>query len=145
MDIASITAASQNPYSTTTGTRDLSGNQTLNASDFLDLLITQMTHQDPLDPMEDKEFMAQMAQFSSLEEMTKLNTTMTDFVQSQQAQSSSAYLGREVTILADNGEHIDGLVSAVNRDAEGKVTVTVDGNDYAINQIQSVRLPTTEA
>ena len=35
---------------------------------FLNLLITQMRHQDPLNPMDDRDFIAQMAQFSALEQ-----------------------------------------------------------------------------
>lgn len=41
---------------------------------FLRLLMTQMSHQDPLNPMEDKDMLAQLAQFSSLEQMNNLNT-----------------------------------------------------------------------
>ena len=59
--------------------------ETVKAGDFLELLVTQLTNQDPLDPVDDKEFMAQMAQFSSLEEMSSLNSTMSDFTQQQQA------------------------------------------------------------
>ena len=41
--------------------------QTLNQADFLQLLVTQMTSQDPLDPESDTDMAAQMAQFSSLQ------------------------------------------------------------------------------
>ena len=38
----------------------------LDREDFLQILITQLTHQDPTSPMEDREFVAQMAHFSTL-------------------------------------------------------------------------------
>ncbi|MFH1011589.1 MAG: flagellar hook capping FlgD N-terminal domain-containing protein [bacterium] len=41
--------------------------------DFLKMLITQLTHQDPFSPMEGTEFAAQLAQFSSLEELQKMS------------------------------------------------------------------------
>ena len=47
----------------------------LDRSAFLNLLITQLRHQDPLNPMEDRDFIAQMAQFSALEQMIQLNAT----------------------------------------------------------------------
>ena len=45
---------------------------------FLQLLVTQMTHQDPTAPQADGEFIAQLAQFSSLEKLTSIETSMKD-------------------------------------------------------------------
>ena len=80
---------------------------------FLQLLITQMQHQDPLNPMDDRDFMAQMAQFSALEQMINLNTS---FQQSQ----AFTMIGRTAEFGMFHpitGEWLEdtGLVTAVNR------------------------------
>lgn len=43
---------------------------------FLQLLVTQMSHQNPLQPQEDGAFIAQLAQFSSLEQLTNIDDTL---------------------------------------------------------------------
>jgi len=51
-------------------------NDPLGRDTFLQLLITQMQHQDPLQPQENGEFLAQLAQFSSLESLQQIKDDM---------------------------------------------------------------------
>jgi flagellar basal-body rod modification protein FlgD len=43
---------------------------------FLQLLTTQLAHQDPTKPQADGEFIAQLAQFSTLEQLTQIQATL---------------------------------------------------------------------
>jgi flagellar basal-body rod modification protein FlgD len=69
-DVATVP---QNSINWATTTRQPSHD--LDRTAFLNLLITQLRHQDPLNPMDDRDFIAQMAQFSALEQMMNLNAT----------------------------------------------------------------------
>ncbi len=53
-----------------------SGAQSLGKQDFLLMLMTQLTNQDPLNPMDGSEFAAQLAQFTSVEQLLSLNETL---------------------------------------------------------------------
>jgi flagellar basal-body rod modification protein FlgD len=62
------------PASTTD--TSLSRNGGLGRDAFLQLLTTQLAHQDPTAPQADGEFIAQLAQFSSLEQLTQIQKTL---------------------------------------------------------------------
>jgi flagellar basal-body rod modification protein FlgD len=50
--------------------------ETMGQDAFLQLLTTQLAHQDPLQPQGDTEFIAQLAQFSSLEQLTQMRGSL---------------------------------------------------------------------
>ncbi|MCK8058761.1 MULTISPECIES: flagellar hook capping FlgD N-terminal domain-containing protein [unclassified Fusibacter] len=56
-------------------TDKLTQNQDMGKDQFLHILLTQLSNQNPMDPLQDKDFIAQMAQFSSLENMQAMNET----------------------------------------------------------------------
>jgi flagellar basal-body rod modification protein FlgD len=56
---------------------------------FLQLLVTQLQHQDPLQPQDDSQFLAQLAQFSSLEQLTQMNQSIQQLVTLAGSSSSS--------------------------------------------------------
>ncbi len=109
--------------------------QNLGKDEFLKLLVTQLTYQDPTSPMEDKEFIAQMAQFTSLEQMTNMArdfSRLTEMIAGSEANSS---LGRSVEVV--EGEHIvQGTVKAVTRG--GDPQILVNGNYYQWTQVSKV-------
>ena len=57
---------------------------------FLQLLVTQMSHQNPLQPQEDGAFIAQLAQFSSLESLQDIKQDMSALRQLFQAGLTAA-------------------------------------------------------
>ena len=72
----------------------------LDKLDFLNLLVTQLQHQDPLDPMDDKEFVAQLAQFSSLEQLTNISSGidgLSSAMSRQELISTATYIGKDIT------------------------------------------------
>jgi flagellar basal-body rod modification protein FlgD len=54
------------------------GMAALDGGDFLKLLTTQLTFQDPLAPTDNQDMLAQMAQFSSLSATTQSGATLED-------------------------------------------------------------------
>jgi flagellar basal-body rod modification protein FlgD len=110
-------------------------NQSLGRDDFLKLLITQLSYQDPTAPMEDKEFIAQMAQFSSLEQMTNMAGDFSRLAEIITGNEAASAIGKSVEIL--EGENtVQGTVKAVTRG--GAPQILVNGNYYQWNQVTKI-------
>ncbi|MCX7786247.1 MAG: flagellar hook assembly protein FlgD [Spirochaetes bacterium] len=86
--------------------------RTLDKDDFLKLLVTQLSHQDPTQPMEDREFIAQMAQFTALEQITNLNKEFSSVARLIATSQAVGLLGRTVEI-ADGESLVRGTVREV--------------------------------
>ncbi len=92
-------------------TSSSSSSSELGKEAFLQLLLTQLTYQDPLDPMDDQDFVAQLAQFSSLEQLTNISTGITEIngnMLQNQMFSAVQFVGKTVrasgeTIQLENG------------------------------------------
>lgn len=108
---SAISAAESNSaVSSSTSTESSS---TLGQADFLTLLVTQLTHQDPMNPMDDKEITSQLAEFSSLEQLTKVNTQIETIIAAnnrQELYTAVGFIGKEVKAagyqLAKEGEDV---------------------------------------
>jgi flagellar basal-body rod modification protein FlgD len=104
--------------------------------EFLKILITQLSHQDPTQPMEDKEFIGQMAQFSSLEQMTNMSEAVGKVAELLARSQALSILGSTVS-LADGSENVSGIVEEVT--GGDFPQILVNGNYYDFSQVQSVR------
>ncbi|MBR2108264.1 MAG: flagellar hook assembly protein FlgD [Treponema sp.] len=107
----------------------------LGKDDFLKLLITQLSNQDPTSPMENTEFISQMAQFSSLEQMTNMSTSfskMASFINSSEAAST---LGKTVELNVGDAS-VTGIVEGATRGENPQVLV--NGMYYSMDKIAEI-------
>ncbi len=106
----------------------------LGKNEFLQILVAQLGHQDPLSPKEDTEFIAQLAQFSSLEQMVAM-------AQSSSMSQSYAMIGKfcSGTKLDDNGKEmlVEGIVNGVST-VGGVTTLRVGNVDLPLSGVLSV-------
>jgi len=122
--------------------------KSLGKDDFLSLLITKLTNQDPLNPLEDEDFIAQLAQFSSLEQMNNINESLGeslewDYLQMQTINNTMAtsLIGREVS-ASYAGVYLDdinepGISFITDRFSESIEINILDANGAKVRTIKA--------
>ncbi len=102
----------------------------LGKDEFLKILITQLTNQDPTEPMSDRDFIAQMAQFSTLEQMTNMSAQFAKLGGMIQSGQAFSLLGKHVDVIT-GGSVVSGQVSEVTGGDFPQVLVNGRYYDYA--------------
>ena len=138
--LATIQNLGNNPRTTPAASDDSQSSATMQMEDFLQLLTSQISNQDPLEPMKDTEFISQMANIASLEQMQQFSKGFEMFASSHKDMVAQAYLGRAVEIKSGS-EELSGIVNAVERSEDGKISVLVNNKSYDPNEIVKVSLP----
>lgn len=114
--------------------------KTLDQNDFLKLLVTQFTNQDPMNPLKDTEYIAQMAQFTTLEQ-SKAMTASVDKLRADQATlQANSMIGRTVELQSntDGSTKVLGIVSGVEME-KGEPLIVVNDQPYALSDVLSIR------
>ena len=121
--------------------RTLNATSDLDKDSFLKILVTQLTHQDPIQPMEDREFIAQMAQFSTLEQMTNLSSEMGQLRSLFARNQALALLGQFVEIR-NAGSFVQGRVEAVTGSEFPQILVNDRYYDAStVERVLEVQIP----
>ncbi len=109
--------------STNSANTPVGAQQALGKDDFMKLLVTQLSHQNPLNPMDAQDFSAQLAQFSSLEQLTNSNENLLKLLDAQQAVTNSSMInmiGKMVDVEGNGIEHTAGQTENLNYTLDGK-------------------------
>ncbi len=93
----------------------------LDIDEFLKLMITELTNQDPLNPMDNAQLVEQIGQIRSISATTKLSDTLDTVLTGQSLSTASSLIGKRVTALNDQNENVAGVVD--------RISVEVDDND----------------
>ncbi|MBO7333770.1 MAG: flagellar hook capping protein [Lachnospiraceae bacterium] len=118
------------------------GASSLDKDAFLQLLVAQMKHQDPLEPTDNTEYISQLATFSELEEMQNMTAGMT-------FQRAGALVGQEVVCkttnqVTGNTEYVSGIVDYVVYE-NNKAYLSINESLYSMDDVHQVIDPEYKA
>jgi flagellar basal-body rod modification protein FlgD len=116
--------------------------KTLGQSDFLRLLVTQLTQQDPLNPQSQTDFAAQMAQFSSLAQTQAMSSSLSAMKTQQDLLQANSLIGKTVLLQVDDTHMATGVVSSVVIQG-GTPMLVVNDSPYYLDQLTGIAAGST--
>lgn len=143
-DIGLNTNSSKSSTSSTSSSAK-TGSDSLSQADFMKLLTTQLSYQDPTKPVDNIEMVSQMAQISSLSGITSLNNTlntMSSSMTSSQALMASSLVGQKALVNSSNsyltsGNTISGMVPTGTSGAKDLTLSIVNSAGEVVRQYTS--------
>ncbi len=92
---------------------------------FLELLVAQISHQNPLDPMDGTQYVSQLAEFANVESLQSLKIDSgknLELQASQQALQATGLIGQQVDVAADS------IVLEQRGEIKGAINLGVDAD-----------------
>jgi len=119
-----------------------SSNSQINLQDFLRILTSQLTNQDPMKPMDNTEFMAQLAQFTSLEQTRQVNDKLASLLSVQSTTQSVGLIGRTVDVALASGTDSGQVVSLDLTGSQPQMSVKLSSSGAVVSGITLDKLQT---
>ena len=133
MDISALTGST----AVSTEKTESSSGRWLSREKFMEILLAEMTHQDPMNPVDNQEFLSQLAQLQTLEATTALTEGIKSLVALQKLSSAGQLIGMTVRGEGPEGETIMGVVDRVVV-KDNKVSVSVNGLELPLEKIEEM-------
>ncbi len=134
MSTASIGPIGQQGQQNPLGTDAMSG---VDMGDFIKLMITELSHQDPLNPMNSNDILQQMSQIREIQSNTELTETLNSVKLGQNVATAASLIGRRIVALTDDATRVIGEVDRVSLEF-GVPKLHVNGHVVDIRNVAGI-------
>ena len=139
VDVTTLTAEEQAALLAVQEQETTTPGGALGKDEFLNLLVTQLSNQDPLDPMDSTESIAQLAQFSALEQMQNVGNQIASLRQASGMTDAMLIQGQTVEAVDANGATYAGVVDSAVWGSDGLI-LTINGTEVSMSNIVELKL-----
>lgn len=141
METSAVTSTTQQNAENTSRTA-----AALTGDDFLKLLVTQLSNQDPLEPTSPQELMDQIAGIRDIELSTQLTESLQSLTEQQRYGSASGLIGNYVVGRPDaddpSGARPEGMVVGVRFADDGRAYLQMEnGLEVSLDEVEIVVSP----
>jgi flagellar basal-body rod modification protein FlgD len=109
----------------------------VDGSQFMQILLTQLTHQNPLEPMDNAEMMSQFSQLNSLQELRDIHSSMDVMTSANQTTYMASLIGKTVKVTSPDGKILEGVVDGVILE-KGNYQVRIGDQSVSLSDILEI-------
>jgi flagellar basal-body rod modification protein FlgD len=121
--INSTSGSALGSAATASGKKEVHDLKDLDINQFLQLMVSELTHQDPLNPMDNTQLVQQIGELRAVAASDQLTSTLQAVQTQQSLTTASSLIGKQVTALTTDNQNVSGKVTSVS--------VEVDPDDNA--------------
>ena len=123
--------------SSSSSTGSSNGLDTIDISQFMKMMITELQNQDPLNPMQNSQIMQELGQMQQITASNKLTTTLDGVALGQSLSNATSLIGKKIDGIDDNGNPATGVVQKVSV-ANAVAKLQVGAQIVSLSNVQDI-------
>jgi len=124
--------------STSAASPGADGYGALGSGDFLKIILSELSRQDPLKPNDTSTLLQQLSTIRSIQSDVDLSDRLKGLVNQNEWSSGAALIGRGVSGVSEEGSRVAGVVVGVSRTDSGPVLTLSDGSRVPMSGVDEV-------
>jgi flagellar basal-body rod modification protein FlgD len=110
----------------------------MSSTDFLEVIFTELTNQDPLSPSDTNALLQQISTIRSIESDLQLGERLEEMVRQNELSSSSSLVGKFVVGLSDSNAETAGFVDSVRVSNAGTKLLLSSGTQVPLDRVKEI-------
>lgn len=115
-----------------------SGFDALNSQEFLRIMFTELSNQDPLQPSDSKEILNQIGTIRSIESDLALTRNLESLVSKNEVATAGGMIGKYVTGKTVDGVEVENFVGSISVTRDGPVLNLIDGFRMPLSRVEEI-------
>ncbi len=138
--MATVDAIAGN-QSGTSGVNSFSG---MSSDDFMKIVLSELSKQDPLKPNDTSALIQQISQIRSIQSDIDLSSTLKSLVKDDQFSTAAGLIGANISGLTESNQRVTGIVTTVSRTDNGAVLTLFTGERVPMSKVDEIKVYTGE-
>jgi len=133
-----MSAAAINGASSVGAAAGDSGFAALRSEDFIKVMLSELTNQDPFDPQDSGALLEQMSSLRNIESQLALQTQLEDLILQNQISAAGGLIGKVVSGLDGQNNPVEGLVTSVRVQGDETLLELDSGKVLSMDRVTKI-------